>query len=588
MESDNSRRVQILRDSVASKIAAGEVIDRPFSILRELLDNSLDAGALNIEVRLKEGGIRSLEVRDDGNGMTKEDLQLCWLPHATSKITHEDDLQKLHTLGFRGEALSAVTACARLTIETGKKGSPVGYRLEVDHLHQPKITEIPLTLGTRVRSEDLFYSIPARRRFLKSSGAETLACQRTLEEKALAFPHVTFKLHVEDKIKLLLPAEPQIKRLYRIFERELAVGMMEEVKIPGDGFSIYALTSRPGLHRSDRKLIHIYANERKIQEYAFVQAVCYAYGEYLPGGMLPCSFIFLTVDPDLVDFNIHPAKKEARFRNQQKIHSRLVEGLRKNLEAQRIRSPLIQDSPQQTGLFDGALHPGPHREVYSHSPSPSPREYGTASGVETPHNFFQAYQRAVTSAQAVGEPESNSGEFKYLGQIMGVFLLVDWGNRFFLVDQHAAHERILFEEYLANSGRPLNLLIPLNFSLDPEKSELLHERKSELEALGIRWEEGPSGEFKLLSIPEKCQSLEGEILGFLVSQQGSLADLKRDLYARMSCRAAVMDGDRLEPRDAQELLEKAFLLQDARCPHGRPVWVEFTKTDLYRMFGRIV
>lgn len=590
MYDPSSRRIQVLRDSVASKIAAGEVIDRPFSILRELLDNALDAGSTQIDVRLQEGGIRLLEVRDDGQGMTREDLELCWLPHATSKILHEDDLQALGTLGFRGEALSAVTACARLTIETSRPGETSGYRLQVDHLHQPQIQTIPAAGGTRVRSEDLFHSIPARRRFLKTPGAEALACQKTLEEKALAFPQVAFKLYLEDKLKIHLPAEPLLKRAYRLYSQELAVGMMDEIILKGEGFSGTLLTSRPGLNRSDRKMVHIYANKRKIQEYAFVQAVCHAYGEFLPGGMFPLTFVFLEVDPDLVDFNIHPAKKEARFRNQARIHSRLVETLRRHLEGQRIQSPLAGREAAQPGLFDRALNlPDQVRPRTSlgepSSAKASPRIPG---GSES--SFFEAYQRVLSQNQEKSQRVQESGgrSYRYLGQIMGVFLLVEWEERLFIVDQHAAHERILYDSFQEPPIRSQELLLPLEFLLDPERAELLAEREEECRSLGITWETIGPGKFLLKTIPEKCLHLEGEILKFLTTQEGSTADLRRDLFARMSCRAAVMDGDLLDHQTACSLLDQAFLLKEARCPHGRPVWMEFSRQDLYRMFGRIV
>ncbi|MDC7240500.1 MAG: DNA mismatch repair endonuclease MutL, partial [Spirochaetales bacterium] len=315
-------QVKVLKESVARKIAAGEVIDRPNSIVRELMDNAVDAGATRIDLSLEGGGIDRIRLVDNGRGMSMDDLKLCCLPHATSKIETEDDLMTIKSLGFRGEALSSIAASSRLEIISTKDGETGKLSIQDGRLTDP----VPWRgdRGTIVDARDLFYSIPARRKFLKRPATEGTQCRNTFLEKALPFPDIHFQLSVNGKVRDVLPPSSLKDRVVAAYSSACPAGMMEERKTLIDGAEITIVAGRPEWNRSDRRYMHVYANNRRIDEYAFVQAMQYGYDEILPGGVFPVCFTFLQVDPALVDFNIHPAKREARFRNKGALHHELV------------------------------------------------------------------------------------------------------------------------------------------------------------------------------------------------------------------------------------------------------------------------
>lgn len=342
-QQDRSRSIHLLRDQVARKIAAGEVIDRPFSLLRELMDNAVDAGADTIDVHLAGGGTRSVRVVDNGCGMEREDLELCFLPHATSKISEVEDLDRITSLGFRGEALSSIAACSRLRI-TSAVAEGEAFTIEVDNGKLLSLQPSKGRKGTVVEASDLFYSIPARKRFLKSDQAELSACRKLFAEKALAFPEISFRLFSEGELKLFLPASSLIDRVTASYPGQVHASMIHTIQGAGEGFHFTALGSGLSLYRKDRRYIHIYVNKRKIDEFSLVQAVSYGYGEYLPGGTFPVCFLFLEVDPERVDFNIHPAKKEVRFRGLKEIHHQVSSGIRDFLRS-KWPTPLPYEIP---------------------------------------------------------------------------------------------------------------------------------------------------------------------------------------------------------------------------------------------------
>lgn len=586
MQDSAPRRIKVLRDSVARKIAAGEVIDRPQAVLRELLDNGIDSGAGRLEVRWEAGGMKSLEVTDDGHGMGRDDLELCWLPHTTSKIETEQDLDTLTSLGFRGEALASIAACSRLTIVTSTTASGPAHRLTVEDGHDPVLKAVPGVRGTRVLVEDLFASLPARRRFLKSAAAEGTLCRRVLDEKALGSPSTALTLWTDGVRKVDYPAQTEAQRVLAVQGPPWTAAKLLWWETSGEGFRVRGYALRPPESRSDRKGIRIYANRRPLQEFALVQALCHAFEGYLPGGAYPHAVLFLEVDPALVDFNIHPAKREARFRNLPAIHQKVVEGLRAALAAENLRFPAQAPAPprQEPLAFDPVAvadraadrswAPGALR---GRAQLPSVSTWDAAS-VARP---------ALSVADEVREP-GTIDRFRYLGQVLGVFLVAEVGDDLYLVDQHAAHERILFDAFRDHGGRIQELLFPRRFSPEEEVLPLLEAQWSHYAALGIGLRSLGAGEFELLSLPQTVAGMEKTVIDFLRTNTKPVTDLEKDLYASLSCRAAVMDGDPLDPDAARDLLRRAFSLEHARCPHGRPIWTVLSRQELFEKVGRIV
>jgi DNA mismatch repair protein MutL len=643
------RAIALLPDRVARKIAAGEVIDRPASVLRELLDNAVDAGSRQVSVSWISGGLTEIKVIDDGWGMSREDLELCVLPHATSKIRSPEDLDDLRTLGFRGEALPSIGACSRLEIISLAAGGPDAYRLSMDSGTDPVIKSTPANPGTRVIVQDLFYALPARRRFLKSPGAESRLCRSILEEKALACPGVGFSLSIDGQLKEKWPATDAEGRFRQIYQRKLEIPKMFPLQKKGEGWELWGMASIPGYVRKDRKHLQVYVNRRKINEFAFLQAISYAYSTVLPGGFFPHVCLFLEVNPSLVDFNIHPAKKEARFRNHKELHKGIVAALREQIAlldpyqdqidpARELEFGVAQQSKQDQGVKrtppgnDSYAHPGDFQQVIrqdrwtlpeqrnlsspaapqerthhapltkgAHSqkqrssyqtpatprglPQESPEPFQPPSPA-SPNHPIEEPQGLHPNPTARLRPDSRE-PWRFLGQIMGVFLLVEWEGKLLILDQHAAHERILFDQLKA-MGTSQELLFPRLLRLEEGQAASLREEIPRWRSIGITLTESPEG-IVLTHVPASCSVMEKEIADFFEDFESNQSeDLEATLFANLACKAAVKSGDFLDENSAVELIRKAFDLLTARCPHGRPLWIIMDREELYKRFGRIL
>lgn len=597
-ETSPSRRtpVRVLRDSVARRIAAGEVIDRPASVVRELMDNALDAGAREVVVHVEEGGIGRVRVADDGAGMTEEDLRLCWLPHATSKIETEDDLCRIRSLGFRGEALASISTVARTEMTSMPAGADTAFKLTIHGGEFVSLEPSRGRPGTVADVADLFYAVPARRKFLKRAQAETAQCRTTFLEKALPFPEVSFKFFTDGTLRQFLPPSDLPGRAAAAFPDDLAGGFLRLVEGSGEGFTLRIAAATPDLVRRDRRLVQIYVNRRRIWEYALSQGVEYAYSSYLPGGLLPACFVFADVDPSLADFNIHPAKKEAKLRNLQDIRRRMTEVLSSFLREATKTSFTVPGTASEwterplfgggedgsrlgTGIADSQPGGGGARGSGVASAFPRNRTYpGTEDGPDL--------RLAEVPLPSVFAPEGGrTYDFVYRGRAFGLFLIAERGDRLYLVDQHAAHERILFEAFAAE-GLPQKLLVPEEFETDETNDAEVEKKAKEVLPFGVEIERVGPYRWALAALPETFRGAEGDIVEAVLSAEAG--SLKKEIFARAACRKAVKDGDLLGPDAACEIIDKAFRLESPRCPHGRPIWFEIGRDELFRKVGRIV
>jgi len=582
-------RVRVLSESVARKIAAGEVIDRPYAAVRELLDNAIDSGADEITLTLDGGGIDCVGVTDNGCGMEREDLEVCWLPHATSKIESVEDLEKVTTLGFRGEALSSMAACSRLEIVSSREKD--AFKLVVHGGKMLELSTSPAAPGTGVTVKDLFFNMPARRRFLKSARGETTLCRRIFLEKAAAHPEITFRLFIDGVLKSFLPSGSYLNRIPATWPRLAPPAAWWDTAAEGDGFNITAVHARPEVSRKDRQYIQIYANRRRIDEFALVQAVQYAYDPWMPGGAFPTAFIFIDVDPALVDFNIHPAKKEARFRDLPAIRHRLIESLKDRLteESYQKRTGNTAAGPVQKTLPGGSAseaappYTGGGTSGSSREKSPTPGRPG--------RNETEQFVEAVTRKKRERfspAPLTGENDFKYMGQVMGVFLLAESSGSLYIIDQHAAHERILFEKFRDGDKSPESLLIPRILKTDRATGMKLELRKDRLWKLGIQVVRNDNGEWTLTALPGAASRLEESVASFLEEGAGDAEGLEKALWADLACKAAVKDNSILDDAAAIRLIREAFALETPRCPHGRPIWFEVSRRELFELVGRTV
>ncbi len=627
------RPVKALNAEVARKIAAGEVIDRPNAIVRELMDNAVDSGATEISVEIKGGGIEQIRVVDDGCGMTREDLENCARPHATSKIQSETDLLRLTTLGFRGEALSSMAAVSRLQITSGQW--KMNASVTEDHL----LTAVTPVRGTIVQTSELFANFPARRLFLKRPASEGNLCRSTFEEKVLPRPDISFRFISDGEEKLFLPKGQSLKErfveTFSFFEsQELFYSL--NAQAPDKSWSFELVIGEPAVSRSNRKDIYIFVNGRRIQEYSLVQAIEYGSQGYFPNGTHPVACLFVTMDPALVDFNIHPAKREARFKDISAVHHAVSSSTKnffrqytvKNLVEQVDSQPELYDmiSPRQDESFvssfsqDGrnssSAHQGPSSYQTSGIPNHS-ASYGSANRDKRSSFFLQSQKQAQEYADKIASlsiapqdasvegrttrpnylPDKELGEttstqnqngFHFVGSALGNFLIAEKDDVLYIIDQHAAHERYLYNQIIEKAGEKQELLVPYTVQTDNAADDnYIRELCPLLEKSGFTPKDCGDGLWEFSSVPIRWKGSEADLARDLLDRRVRPNDMINAVAASTACRSAVMDGDVLDTKTAAWIAEQALLLPDPHCPHGRPVYTTITRRQLFSLVKRI-
>ncbi len=581
---------------VASRIAAGEVVERPASVLRELLDNSIDAGATKISVYIEEGGIKSLTVIDNGSGMSAEDLAMACRSHATSKVSTLEDLFNLKTLGFRGEALSSISACSKLTISSN------GNSITVDNGRQQEVVPGSVSSGTSVCMEDLFENIPARRLFLKRPQSEAAECRRTFIEKALGFGDIEFLFFNDGTLQLHYERSDRKTRAVDIMsaDRNFMPAGILEMSWQGDNGNLYAVCSDPSCYRRDRGQIKILVNNRIIDSYQFVQAITSAYSAALPGGAFPYFYLFIEDNPSLVDFNIHPSKRECKLRNQSQIYGAVTAMIRKALLNKTYRTD-ARESTSQTTLFEA-----PRQEAAQVSETPSrpypsapPADHKTTeSRPKTPTakpfdpSWFEN-AKAILSKKDLKQPAAEVSttriipSYRYVGQVFNTFLVVETDDSLLFIDQHALHERLLYDEIRAQKDVQ-RLMVPYQFEVERSVDDFLMQSSVLYSDYGIELTRREPLLWEMASIPAACRKNEQEIVSFIQTQTGDIESIQKGLFAIIACHAAIKAGDELDVLTAKELVRRCFELDRMVCPHGRSFTFSIGKEELYRKVGRIV
>ena len=600
-------RINTLDSVVAARIAAGEVIDRPQSVARELLDNAIDAGALDITLTVKGGGISFLSVSDNGEGIEKSDLPLTVKRHATSKIHSVEDLYHLTSLGFRGEALYSVSAVSKLTISSSYMGGEA-WSIVIDNGKESELFKGGPDKGTTVTVEDLFAEIPARRSFLKRESSEAQLCRGVLLQKAMAFPKIHFRYIQDGAIKVDLP--PRQSKTDRVLDiltldEKIARGDFCTLSDNGERFSISVVTSLPGLHRSDRSRIKIYVNSRPVEEYSMVQAICYGYAEKLPGGAFPYSVVFIEDDSELVDFNIHPAKKEVKLRNRAEIHHSLSSLIASKLPTS---IPTLKADDEQAELeiigttktsyedkefvynrsFDNNYNKNQiveeRRVSYNSEERPKDNSWLEKAKAFSEKRKMASYVKSSIRKEDFWSSEKEKS-FTYIGQAFHLFLIAEMDGRLYLVDQHAAHERVLFDE-LREQKNVQKLLVPIEFEVDYDVDIFLQEKAELYTQFGIMIARKGDKLWELTSLPAMARPVEDKLIDFIKTKMGSADELESELYAIVACKAAIKAGDAIDRYSAEALLEKVFALEDPACPHGRTFIITLEEAELRKMVGR--
>jgi len=569
--------IRLLSPEVASQIADGEVIERPASVVKELVENALDAGAHAVSVSIAEAGRALIEVADDGRGIPAEELELAVSRHATSKLSGSEDLFHISTLGFRGEALASIGSVTRLTLTSRAAGAEMGARLRVAGGINAPLEKIGAPDGTLVRVEDLFYNVPARLKFLKSDVTERRAIDNLVTRYALAYPATRFKLVEGASLSLQTAGDGDRRAILASLYGVETARQMLEVMAEEEGLKLSGFISPTSVTRSNRREITFFVNGRWVQETALTTAVMQAYHTLLMVGRFPMAALFLEIAPEDVDVNVHPAKAEVRFKNQDRVFSFVQRAVRRALLAY---TP-VPSIPTGT-LWGGAAQT-------------SPREPGLDWTMAAEAQSAQGAPAEGAAPAAPGFPAMPL--MRLVGQIGATYLAAEGPDGLYLIDQHAAHERVLFEKLMAqyhNRSVPSQaLLSPAVVHLPPAQARLLAEQLDVLERFGFQMEEFGTNAFQVRGMPvlfegsDPALAVRAVVEDFEEDETPLQAELEAKLAGRVCKRLAVKAGQALTPQEQRALLTNLEACESPRtCPHGRPTMIHLSVDMLERQFGR--
>ena len=588
--------IKILSSEVASQIAAGEVVERPAAVVKELIENSIDAGATSIQVVVENGGKKVIEVADDGSGIPPEELELAVSRHATSKLQTADDLFNIKTLGFRGEALASICSVSRTVITSRFENNYSGARIVVDGGKIQGIQEVGVPRGTTVRVEQLFYNVPARLKFLKTERTEKRIISEFVTKYALAYPEIRFSLSQDNRVVLQTSGSGDRKEaLGRLFGVDIAKKMIPVFNYDNP-IEISGFVSPITVSRANRKGIHFFVNGRPITDAALTAAVIKAYHTFIMVGRFPMAVIFIKLPPELVDVNVHPTKAEVRFREKDRVFRDIGRSVRKAL----LASSPVQNLQMENGKFshdEGDLswmNGKVHQQTLTS---------GSAWWFQGNENNSGQYSKGEgeDSQTSSGAYQQEISEFaqpllRLIGQIAATYIVAEGPDGLYLVDQHAAHERILFEKFLQHKNEEIpvqRLLQPVTIDLSASESILLNEQLPVIRKLGFDIEPFGRSSFIIRAVPDLLKGIDPvSAIRVLVDDfeedETPLEDeIEKKIVARICKGIAVKGGQVLSKEEQQRLLMDLQNCQSPRtCPHGRPTMIHLSVDLLERQFGR--
>ncbi len=577
-------RIHILPDEVKHKIAAGEVVEGPFSVLKELIENSLDAGAMHIDVEIDDAGMKKILVRDDGEGISREDMPFVGREHATSKIRKIEDISSIATYGFRGEALSSIASISELTIISRRKEEVPGSKL-ISKGGRCELSDYAGSSGCTVIAENLFFNVPARKKFLRSPSHELRAIKDIFFKTAIARPDVSFRLIVDGKSQSVLPAVNSVReRIFQIHGDVVAQHLIEG-ELKDLRALIAGLVSGPAFKRPNRSLQFLYVNGRPVEHKSLGFLLSKSYESMLRHGEHPAAFLFIHLDPALLDVNVHPAKKEVRFFDQNYINALIINLTRKCLGsgAHRIQESFFtgrkENVTQQRKNNNGELERDSAGELI----------FGEASRIEM--------QKPASRNSFVGEEKSfyarkDIPELR-VDILFDTYLLIQDEEGLVLIDYHAAHERIIYDALMDRAYEPDSqaLLFPHPLELSPAECERILEKKDMLNEIGFEIEEIGKSALAVRAIPSVASSLNIDQFFQDFSGEGerkvSIDELKKIIAEKIACHSAFRAGDGISLHDARAIAYEILSgTHELRCPHGRPFVYRLGKSEMDRLFKR--
>ena len=632
--------IQVLDKHTAELIAAGEVVERPSSVVKELLENTIDAGATMVAVEIQNGGVTYIRITDNGAGIAREDVPTAFLRHATSKVRREEDLEAIGTLGFRGEALASIAAVSRVELLTCAAGETAGTRYTLEGGEDGHLEDTGCPQGTTIVVRDLFYNVPARMKFLKKDVSEANAVAGVVDRIALSHPEVSFRFIRDGREELLTPGDSQLRScIYAVLGKEFSDSLLP-VDYTLGGVHVHGFASKPAASRANRTMQHFFINGRYVKTRTAMAALEQAYKGAIMVGKFPACVLHLDMPPETVDANVHPAKIEVRFINEKPVFDAVYHGLKSALAAGDVpkqavlpvRPTIGQPQAEQLHMEPPAAprSPASHNDAILDKPPAQPAAPAPAvpsappaarprpvlrDGTDAPYYAAPSYLNIErTSAQPAAAPEpppapppvreepaapppaeKASEPVVYVGEVFHTYVIAQMGESLYVIDKHAAHERLLYNQLKATPHNDAQMLLePVSVPLGREEYAAVTAELETLGAAGFEVEDFGGSTVLVRAVPlilSGCDAAAAiqEIAGGFVSGKRELTMDKLDwIYHSSACRAAVKAGDSSRPEELRQLAERVLQNDDIRyCPHGRPVCFELTRRELEKQFGRV-
>ncbi len=632
--------IQVLDQHTIDKIAAGEVVERPASVVKELVENSIDSGATAITVEIKEGGISFIRITDNGCGIPADQVQTAFLRHATSKITRIEDLLTASSLGFRGEALSSIAAVGQVELITKTGDSLTGIRYEIHGGVEKTREEIGCPEGTTIIIRNLFYNTPARRKFLKTAMTEGSYVSELVEQIAMSRPDISFKFVQNGQNKLNTSGNGSLKDiLYHIYGRDIAANLLP-IEVSRDGMTLSGYVAKPYISRGNRSFEHYFVNGRYIKSPIITRAIEEAYKTFVMIHKFPLVALYITVDSHLLDVNVHPRKMEMRYSRNDELYQFLFEEIRHVLLKKELIPEVHQGNQKASAPAEHSTRSVPEPFEVQRKQQETPKSiYGLSNALETsipssvPLPQTPSFDRKLTpekpeaevpnTAQTtvVQEPSDtytvkpvvqeqlslfSSGfmteearpKHRLIGQLFRTYWLIEYEHNLFIMDQHAAHEKVLYEKLMKQyQNREIvsqQVNPPLVISVNPRQQEVLRENQTFFEHIGFQMENFGGKEYMLRAVPLETYGLAAQdiFIDFIDSLADEGPHLNMDLFiykiATMACKAAVKGNMTLSTKEADALIDQLLQLENPyNCPHGRPTIIAMTETELEKKFKRI-
>jgi DNA mismatch repair protein MutL len=606
-------KIKILPEILSNKIAAGEVVERPASVVKELVENALDADSTRIIIEVEKGGRSLIRVSDNGSGMNSDDALLATERYATSKIYKDEDLFAINTLGFRGEALPSIAAVSKFCLVTRDQNSQAGTEVVVEGGTIKKVSQVGAPLGTMVSVRQLFFNVPARRKFLKTVNTEMGHIADTVSSMALGRPDIQFRLiHNGKVIKNWSAAANDVDRIVDVLGKDIQ-NNLKKIEFTSDFLTVQGWISSPRITRSTSRGIYLYVNQRVVRNRVIQHALFQGYGSRLMKGQFPVAVIFIHVPSDQLDVNVHPTKNEVKFARQKKIHASVAGVVAEKLrladqpEWRPKRFPEPDPMDVKSRISESVPHFSiPKKEISTRHPASGIRH--PVSSIQRPESSIQEpaspWKQDLRFSPTSGQKElwtrKRFGDLKVIGQFHDTYILCESSDRIVLIDQHAAHERIIFEQLKnrsqASKKSAQKLLIPETIDLGYREAKILEGLIPDLNELGLEIEPFGGNTFVVKSVPALLENKEAKPLVIeiveKIAQIGFTPGLEKAIdqcLILMACHGAIRANQKLSDDQIKGLLDQLDQCdQPSNCPHGRPTWISWSIKDLEKSFKRIV